>query len=84
MTRASQRVLPKVYLVPVADWLARGQSPGRTVVGDAALATSSIKRVRFGERSLARSKEPADPRLLQKQEQAPPAHARHRDPLVTI
>jgi hypothetical protein len=29
MTRASQRVLPKVYLVPVADWLARGQSPGR-------------------------------------------------------
>ena len=29
MTRASQRVLPKVYLVPVADWLARDQQTGR-------------------------------------------------------
>jgi hypothetical protein len=25
MTRASQRVLPKVYLVPVADWVAHDQ-----------------------------------------------------------
>jgi hypothetical protein len=29
MTRASQRVLPKVYLVPVADWLARNQETAR-------------------------------------------------------
>jgi hypothetical protein len=29
MTRATQRVLPKVYLVPVADWLARDQETGR-------------------------------------------------------